>query len=72
MLPQDLKFYRMVTNMKYLSVVGVIWNKVFPLLRALSQNTIDGKLSRDEIIRLVDVMLDGKDAIYFWNKPDAK
>ena len=72
MLPQDLKFYRMVTNMKYLSVVGVIWNKVFPLFRALSQNTIDGKLSRDEIIRLVDVMLDGKDAIYFWNKPDAK
>jgi hypothetical protein len=72
MLLKGLKFYRMVTNMKYLSMVGIIWNKVLPLFRALSQNTIDGKLSRDEIIRLVDVMLEGKDAIYFWNKPDAK
>ena len=72
MLLKCLKFYHMVTNMKYMSILAAIWRNVFPFIRALSQNTIDGKLTRDEIMRAVDTILAGRHAIYFWNKPDAK
>lgn len=56
--------------MNYIAAL-VVLKKFWPVAKAVVAAAVDGKITKEEVLVIVEMILADKEVIYIWGNPDA-
>lgn len=61
----------MVINVKYWLLVLAALKKLLPVAKEVAAAAIDGKITKEEVLVIVENAMGEHETIYLWGKPNA-